>query len=250
LLVGSNGETLRSFFFDRGIMSRWADREAAAVATQRYWQGNLRADLKPAELAAMPPQFAAFFGEGLAGQAKRFADLGAAKDQRDSLLSRLDRFYLDQRVRHFIGNGLTLYGLSTSWRTPFLSIPWVAVAGELPRGWKFGSNWHRHAIHGLCPALLDFPEDRVASRMARRAPLFYWHWRRRRQPVVPYVDYQRLVATPVVLALLADHASAIEDLLPRSAVIGLIDQFRAGERGLRSLSILTTLALWRWEHRG
>lgn len=250
-LVGSNGETLRSFFFDRGIISRWSDLRgsgpAAATATERFWQDSLRADLSPAELAAMPSHLAVFFGDGVAAQARRLSDLGVMRGELDSMLRRLDRFYLDQRVRHFIGNGLTLYGLTTSWRTPFLSIPWVAVAGELPRDWKLGSNWHRHAIRRLCPALLDFPEERVAGRMAKRAPLFYWHWRRRRQPVVPYVDYRQVVAAPAVLALLAGHASAIEDLLPRAAVIGLIDQFRAGQRGLRSLSILTSLAIWRWE---
>jgi len=253
-LVGSNGETVRSFFYDQGIKARLADLRPAGTATERYWQDNLRADVTAADLAAMPPQLAAEFSD-LAKRASRYSALGA-RDGSDatggpaeSMLGRLDRFYLDQRVRHFIGNGLTLYGLNSNWRTPFLSIPWVAVAERLPRGWKLGSNWHRHAIHRLCPDLLDFPEDRVAGHMARRAPLFYWHWRRRRRPLVPYVDYRRLIANPTVLALLADHASAIDDLLPRESVFRLIDQFRAGQRGFRSLSIFTSLAIWRWDSR-
>jgi hypothetical protein len=119
----------------------------------------------------------------------------------------------------------------------------------LPRTWKLGSNWHRRAIDRLCPALLDFPEERVADHMARQAPSFYWHRRRRQQPVVPYVDYRRLLSQPDILALLADHASAIDDVLPVANVLRLIDAIRDGRRGHRLFSILTSLAIWRWAAR-
>jgi asparagine synthase (glutamine-hydrolysing) len=184
--------------------------------------------------------------EGLGGQAARFARFGAPEGGSANMMQRLDRFYLQQRVRHFIGNGLALYGETTAWRTPFLSIPWVAAATRLPRSWKLGSNWHRHAIDRLCPALLDFPEERVADHMARRAPMLYWHRRRRQQPVVPYVDYRRLLSQPDILALLADHASAIDDVLPVASQRQLIDAIRNGQRGHRLFSILTSLAIWRW----
>src|SRR3954449_1710259 len=50
-------------------------------------------------------------------------------------LHELARFYIDERVRHFYANGLALYGQSASWRTPFLSVPWVAEVEKLARHW-------------------------------------------------------------------------------------------------------------------
>jgi len=217
------------------------------------WGGLLpqtvQPDLTAEEKRQLPPPLGKLLAGDLGAEAARCAALGAVGNPQASMMTRLDRFYLDQRVRLFIGNGLTLYGLTTDWRTPFLSIPWVAATGLLPRAWKLGSNWHRHAINRLCPALLDFPEERLGPRMAARAPAFYWHRRRRTQPVVPYVDYRKLIATPAILDLLADHAGAIDDLLPRPAITALIDGVRAGKRGQRSFSILTSLALWRWQMR-
>ena len=164
---------------------------------------------------------------------------------RGSTLRQLDHFYLEERVRHFIGNGLALYGLSAAWRTPFLSVPWIAEAEKVPRSWKLGNNWHRHAIARLLPELLDFPEQGVATTMAKTHAPFYWMPSRRRRQVVPYVDYKKVFADERILSLLLDHARDVDDLIDEKTIRKIIDEHRSSGGRQRAISILLGVAVWR-----
>jgi len=164
-------------------------------------------------------------------------------------LHQLDHFYLEERVRHFIGNGLALYSLSSAWRTPFLSPAWVAEADKLRRSWKLGSNWHRYAIARLCPKLLDFPEEYVAPIMANAHAPLYWLPSRRQQKVVGYFDYKKFFADERVQFLLLDHARYLDDLIDEKTIRKIIEEHRASGGRQRAISVLLGLAIWRRDTR-
>jgi len=239
LFVGANGEFARTYYLDRGILAQTADLLPARGALQAFWRRKVKPEFRHEDLPGLCPQLS---GQLRSGSDAQIARLVGAQSG-GSLLRQLDRFYLGERVRHFIGNGLALYGLSARWVTPFLSTAWVAEAEGLPRAWKLGSNWHRYAIERLCPELLRFPEERVAPTMASRHPLLYWLPARRRLPVVPYVDYKAVLADPRMLSLLLSHAEDLGELIDTDFLKNLVREHRTGRAPRqRAVSILLAVA--------
>ena len=239
--VGANGEFARSYYLDKGIVSLGVDRLPLQRTLGAFWRRKLKSTLRPKEWSAAPPELVRHLHDCEARQAARLASLRAG----GGVLRSLDHFYLEERVRHFIGNGLALYGLSTAWRAPFLSGAWVAEAEMLPRSWKLGSNWHRHALMRLCPQLLQFPEDHVGPTMeATHSPL-YWLSSRRRRPVVPYVDYNLILRDRRVLSLLVERAKSISDLIDQKTIENIAKEHLETGVRQRAVSILLGIATWR-----
>jgi hypothetical protein len=242
LFVGANGEFVRTYYLDKGVVARAADWLPPQLGLKEFWKRKIKPELKGRDLSGLCPELAGHLRQGSDLQVARLA--GARPG--GSLLRQLDHFYLEERVRHFIANGLTLYGLSARWVAPFLCPAWVAEADKLPRRWKLGSNWHRYAIARLCPELLDFPEEKVAPTMARKHPPLYWLPSRRRQQVVPYADYKAVFADERVLSVLLDHAPDIGDLIDERFVRDLVREHRTnGGMRQRAISILLGLSVWR-----
>jgi hypothetical protein len=243
LFVGANGEFVRTYYLDRGIVANAADCLPPRLGLRQFWQRKLKRAFTGQDIAGLRPPLAERFQDGRPAQIVRLA--GARPG--GSVLRQLDHFYLEERVRHFIGNGLALYGLSARWITPLLSPAWVAEADRLPRRWKLGNHWHRYAIARLLPQLMDFPEEAVAAFMARRRPLFYWLPARRSQKVVPYMDYRKVFADERVLGLLSQLAPELDELFNEQLIPALIAEHR--ERGTRGrlISILLAMAQWRRE---
>jgi hypothetical protein len=242
LFVGANGEFVRTYYLDKGVVARAADLLPPRFGLAEFWKRKIKPEFKGQDLSGLCPQLADYLRHGSDLQVSRLAKARP----NGSLLRQLDHFYLEERVRHFIANGLALYGLSARWVAPFLAPAWVAEADRLPRRWKLGSNWHRYAIARLCPDLLDFPEEKVAATMARQHSPLYWLPSRRRQEVVPYVDYKAVFADERVLSVMLDHAADIGDLIDERFVRDLVLEHRArGGTRQRTISILLGLSLWR-----
>ena len=239
--VGSNGEFVRTFYLDNGILSLAVNCLPPSLALRGFWTRKAKSVLKTEDLQGVRTELANYLRRDLDQQLTRLASARPG----GSMLHQLDQFYLEERVRHFIGNGLALYGLSAAWRSPFLSVPWVAEAEKLPRPWKLGSKWHRYAIACLCPKLLDFPELRVGPVMARKHPRLYWLPSRRREPVVPYVDEKKVFADERILSLLLEHAQDVDDLIDEKTIRKIIEEHRLSGGRLRAISILLGLAVWR-----
>ena len=238
--VGANGEFVRTYFLDKGIVSLVANCFPSSLILREFWKKKTKSALKAEELSGVHKELATYLRDGAHQQAARLAKMHRG----GSMLHQLDHFYLEERVRHFIGNGLALYGLSVAWRTPFLSVPWVAEAEKLPRSWKLGNNWHRRAIARLCPRLLDFPEEQVSRTMAKTHAPLYWMKSRRRQQVIPYVDYKKIFADERILSLLGDHAKDMADLIDETTIRKIIDEHRSTGGRQRTISILGALAVW------
>ena len=154
-----------------------------------------------------------------------------------SLLEHLDQTYLYERVRHFIGNGLALYGLSARPITPFLSSEWVNAVARLPRRWKLGSAYHRRAIQLLKPELLDFYEEGTNGAMTVRPVPFYYH--RNKVAPVPLYDRDAVFSDPGFQALLPKYADAVGDLVDPSWFQRLTPQTHQ-----RFIATLLPMAIW------
>ena len=154
LLVGSNGEFARSFFLDKGLPAMLAAQLAPAHALQRLWRFKLRRSVfRPGETAHVCGPLASEFRQD--AQEERLRRM--VRFCGGGLLPGLDRFYLEQRVRNFIGNGLKLYSAHATWRAPFLRSDWTGEAWKLARPWKLGSNWHRFRRRRQLPAAARLP---------------------------------------------------------------------------------------------
>lgn len=243
--VGANGEFARTYYLDKGALSLAANCLPPSLALREFWKRKAKPALKAEDLTGVTPEVAEYLRRGTDQQALRLAKACLS----GPTLHRLDHFYLEERVRHFIGNGLALYGLSAAWRAPFLSAPWVSEADKLPRSWKLGSNWHRFAIKRLCPDLLAFPEEHVAPAMAARHALFYWLPSHRRQKVVPYMDYTKVFTDKKILSLLLDHARDLDDLIDEETIRTMIEEQQSSGTRQRVISILLGLAIWRHDVR-
>jgi hypothetical protein len=162
--VGSNGEFARSYYFDKGMVSRSLGKGPLPVFTA-FMAAKVarRARLFPAALLRAGPGPLA-----CAREATRLAGLHGTR-----FGDTLDYFYATQRVRHFIGNGLALYSQHCSPRSPFLDSRWIRAIAGLDRSERLGSNFHRRAIAATAPQLLRFPVE-AGGEMDQRARRLYY----------------------------------------------------------------------------
>ncbi len=239
-IVGSNGEFARSFLLNYGIITTVADTLVPAKAIRKYWLLTLNPLLSSTELAGCNSHFAEEFSES-GGQA-RISRL--CKLCNPPLSKGLDRFYLEQRVRHFIANGLKLYSTHAAWRTPFLGREWTILAWNLPRHWKMGNNWHRYALACNEPALLDFPEEYAGTHIRKKAPSFYWTRFRKRRPVVGYAKYRDWFADGLFVDHIRGNAHQISEIIAPETVLTILDQHRNERSRVRVLSFLLSLIHW------
>jgi asparagine synthase (glutamine-hydrolysing) len=256
VVTGNNGEHVRAVGFDYGALalgldglSRHDGHRITDHLLARYWGMKTHVILRPEEIRACGPEFAAYYGTSRQNQKW----MGVMPPDR-SFVWQSDAFVLEQRRRVFQACGLKLMSLHFSPFSPYMRKGWIDAAWSLPLAWRLGSRWHRHAVERLCPRLLDFPEEKEASRMLRRQRPLAWVPRlnkiyRRPRPI-PYMDYDPLLRRREVAALLGDHAAELEDFMPKRLVESIVDeQLRSG--GRRQLFVtLTGMAVWRASMRG
>jgi hypothetical protein len=256
VVTGNNGEHVRAVGFDYGLLSHALDglsrfdrHLVTGPLLARYWRLKTHVDLRPEELRRCAAEFAAYYGTKL--QNDKFMGV-MPSDQ--TFVWQNDAFVLEQRRRVFQSSGLKLMSLGFSPFSPFMRKGWVDAAWHLALSFRLGSRWHRDVIGRLCPALLAFPEEKEADRMLRRQRPLAWAPLVRdvykRPKAVPYMDYDGLLRRRDVIGLLHDHASELEDFIPRPLVEQIVDeQSKTGKRG-RLVAMLTGMALWRAALRG
>ena len=232
-LVGSNGEFARSFYADRGVLSRVLDLSGrAGLATQwalraHRWERRALVPLPARELAA-------------GALRHRLMEAGGRRRPLDSL----DTVYATQRVRHFVGNGLALYALSGRPASPFLDSRWIRAVRELPRKEKLGSRTHRSLILANAPHLAQFEME--GDQIMRPAPApGYWL---RRSAVVGYSPFRQVLELKDVADRIAD-SPGLDDLYTRDERIAAVKGAVPGSLELMlSLSYAGELALATQRH--
>ena len=166
-LAGSNGEFVRSYYFDKGILASASQCAPTSIA-------ELFLRLKDSRRRRLP----LLMSEGVLADerlAKQALNLMAnSLPNGGGWLTALDCFYALQRVRHFIGNGLALYNSVIPTASPFLDYRFVATSRRMPRRLKLNSCFHRRIIAENTPALLDLPADESGVPMRSSDRPGYW----------------------------------------------------------------------------
>jgi asparagine synthase (glutamine-hydrolysing) len=165
-VVGSNGEFARTFYLDAGLLAL-SSKALPSAAVTAYWTARLLR-----RRSRFPFRFD-FLANEPSASISLAANLGRLSSGPGGLLDALDRFYVTQRVRHFIGAGLKLYSAHTHPVSPFLDARWIRPVARLARRWKLGSRYHREVIARNCSELLKFPTVGT-SPMGRHARPGYW----------------------------------------------------------------------------
>jgi asparagine synthase (glutamine-hydrolysing) len=237
--IGSNGEFARSFLLDKGIAGQLAGAIAPATVLRKFWSAKLRSPFTGDEVRQ--------FSEPLAARLNDKADIVARRSALcpGGLLPGLDIFYLRQRVRQFIANGIKLYADTSHPITPMLHLDWTRQVWNLPRKWKFGSNWHRFGIVRNYPKLADYPLEAGGQPMEKAAPPFYWrHGGHAGHSGVSYERYNEWFADPKVLEYIRGQADLLEGLIPRSLVMSMCDQHQRDRSRKPAMGILLMLTAW------
>ena len=227
--VGSNGEFARSYYTDYGAIARVAN-VFPSLTIPCWWRLKLktiiRKERRTFRHGELPDLCEEFRNElGPSGYQRRVAKLAALCH--NTFLEGFDGFYLEQRVRTFISNGLTLFSGRFSWRTPFIDRDWVESVMNLPQKFKFDSKWHRFAIAENEPRLLDFPFEKDIRKHVHYAPYPEWFANKRT------VDF------------IYANAGILEDLLDAKVVRSILEEHaRLGSR-TQTLSFLISQIFWR-----
>ena len=208
IVVGANGESMRSYYFDRGLISNATMVLPSKPLLRKFWSMKAKNPFRPDQLQGLSgPVHEDLCGQGL----RRRIDRLVAASRGSDFLSGLDHFYYHQRVKNFIGNGLKLYRQFGEVVAPMTDRRWVAVAKSMPRRQKLGSRWHRHAIEKLCPELLSFPEQGTGRPMAVTPDPLYW--RKKRGGGLPYADYANWFRSPAFTDMVMDRRDSMRELM-------------------------------------
>lgn len=245
LFAGANGEFARTYYVNFGVAAQLAG-VAPVPVLRALWARKTKDIFRPEEQRTLNPELQTHLDrKGQRERVERLVGLCPG-----GMLDGLNRFYLEQRVRNFISNGLRLYGLHAQVRTPFLSREWVSEVWNLERGWKLGSNWHRYAIRQNEPRLMEFPEKGGSGPTAEVAPALYWWPWRRRTPVKGYVECQSWFRSAGITDFLRDNAHHMEELLPPATVDTILKEHEGGGDRTRTLAFLLTMSFWLRRVRG
>jgi len=216
--IGSNGEYSRTFFVDRG-MQFYAANAIGLPATKKFWQTKISRNSLPDRLRlVLRDEFLACLNEH-----KLLDELNAFFPQR-SLGAVNDHLYLE-RVRQFIANGLRLVSTKYTPRTPFLHPRWIAAVQRMPRRWKLGNCWHRHAIRRLFPQLLRFPYDSSGVPLGDTPGLKYWLGLKPHSDNVPFFDYAVFLRSERFRRLYTTSLSSLKGIFRNDDTSALLEDW-------------------------
>ncbi len=237
IVVGANGESMRSYYFDRGLISNATRVLPREPLLRGFWGMKARTPFRTDQLQGLSaPLREELCGQGL----RRRIDRLVAASRGGDFLSSLDHFYYHQRVKNFIGNGLKLYRQFGEVIAPMTDRRWVAVAKSMPRRQKLGSRWHRQAIEKLCPELLSFPEQGTGRPMGVTPDPLYW--RRKRGVGPPYADYANWLRSPAFSDMVMNRRDSIRELMSPDLVESVMKSGSVRQIGpVASLAVFASL---------
>ena len=157
----------------------------------------------------------------------------------------LDRFYLEQRVKNAISDGMKMHQVSLSWITPFLGQKWVNAIWNMKQNMKFGSNWHRYAIYRNCPSLLNIQEEKTARPMKPKAEYLYWSSFRKKLNRRLYSDYPLWFTSNIVEEFIMDNGKIIEEIIDYSVINKIVKEHKIMRNRTSMLSFIITLIFWK-----
>jgi hypothetical protein len=167
LFVGNNGEFAKTMLFDRGIMAHVFDH-SPGLLFEIYLRLKSRSGHK-----GFPFEVSDMFGDASLRRRNMLTYLLEKTRPFKRNLDKIDIVYTWERVRHFMGSGLALYGGSCLPVDPFLDYRWIEAIGPMARNLKLNGRIHRYLIKRRCPELLRYPTHNCTITMEKDV-LLYW----------------------------------------------------------------------------
>ncbi len=241
MYVGTNGGFAKNFYYDKGIQAIYKNITASIPTLYQLWKGRLKPFFTPDELNQIAPELVQEFSE----EKKQERIQRLIKLSHEQLLGGLERFYLEQRVQNFMGNGMKLYSANVNWRAPFMSREWVRDIWNLDRKWRLGNNWHRYAIEKTYPQLMKFPEQgEFGKKMKSQAPSFYWREKRQKAPIISYAKYPEWFQQTFVKEFILDHADLLSDRIAPKGIQSIVEDHQKTGKRLMPMAFLVTQIFW------
>ena len=214
IIVGFNGEFVRSYYFDKGQFSYLLDYIPDAY--KKYLLGIIiNSDFR--ELTNFfIPEFQAEFSKN--AEKIRFQRMMSFSNS--NTLEKLDSFFINSYTRNKTGMDISALSKHTSWIAPLCSSAWIKSLENLPRNWKLGSKFHRFAINELFPQLLSFPEEGAGEKITLNPKYLYWA---RKKSVIPFYNI-KVLNTPEVEALINKGIANLEDIMSKTAINLLLEK--------------------------
>lgn len=201
-ITGANTGISRLVFFDKGMLAHICDWTPYPLIGPYF-------RLKYAPWRKMPGfERNSFLVESDAFPLRAVAGncAGICKGVR-GFLNQLDYYFVFQRERNFIGNGMTLFNSQSPTYAPCADYRFLRTVAAMPRRYKLNVRFHREVIQRSVPELLDFPCDDTGLPLRDIDRPFYWRHKRKS------VHYSPIEA-------LLDHPD-IQDLLRNSPHLDL-----------------------------
>jgi len=242
VLIGTNGELARTFFLDKGGLAVAADLAGRRLLPE-FWRRRL--SRQPVFRESEGAQLDSALSDALwqSHRAQRL-DRVVALCRGRRFLDSLDAFYLQQRVRRFISNGVRLAAAQFEPVLPFMSRRWIAAVNALPRREKMGCAWHRMAIQQNCAELLEFPEPGRSPRMSPRPPPLYWVKRKGRPAVISYNAFDSFSRSDDAKEYLCSRRELLDEIIEPRLVETIAEEHQSSGQRRAAVSLLLSLIVW------
>ena len=238
LMLGWNGEYARSYYLDKGFLSLVLDQVPATLTVQ-YCLRSRRSPFAASEAKQLNPVLANELMK------RRCRDrLNGVINQAGGrgLGTTMDEVFLNQYGLNKTGADVAAVRTFRNCVLPFFSSTWIGIVRSLPRTWKLGGRFHRHAIKKLCPELLTFPDVRSGIAVQRTAlkPLpFYWMTGRRSRWITHFFNQAIYDDVALIERMEPEFANLSEIIDPR-----LMTWSHSDPRQRQRFFHLATVAIW------
>ncbi|TCS42377.1 asparagine synthetase B family protein [Reinekea marinisedimentorum] len=167
LITGTGAETVRAFYYDRGmpgysLLGRASLHEQMMPRAKSYIEQEFMKTAQP--FFNFAPQYKDELMALLTEKINQHADAFATPAMY------LDNFYLQQRVSRMVASGQQLLDKHYLRSHPFLNKDALFYMAHLPVQYKLGSSFHRKAIKKLSPKLAEVTWDKTNQPLAKGLP--------------------------------------------------------------------------------
>jgi hypothetical protein len=240
VLIGTNGEFARSFLFDKGLLAKFTNIFSPMLIGS-FWDRKLHSTiLNNIDIKGVNDNLLKEISD-VKVKNERINNL--KKLSYNSLLSGMDRFYLEQRVKNFMCNGVKLSEENVSINLPYMDREWINDIWNLDRKWKFGSNWHRFAINENCKNLMQFPTG-DSNKIDFRAQNFYW-LRKGNQNKVPYHKSEEWFKSDEFLDFIYQNSDLLSDLFSKTTLVKILEEQKINGNRTELIIFLFTILFWK-----
>ncbi len=142
--AGSNGELIRSYYFDKGIIAKMLN-----ITGDFPFQFAIKQKLNRGDKVVI---------DSLKNNRNKNAvtEIFLSEAPELKFMDRLSYSYCYERVRHFTGKGMALYNHALPTASPFLDTRFLEIKRSLPSKFTLNNLFHKYCINEFCPELMNY----------------------------------------------------------------------------------------------